>query len=157
MNSNDTYVWKSSLIWWVIVGVAAVLAGYAFLDTIQDMVHRWESQEEYGYGYLIPVISLFLDLAAQESACQRSEFQPSIVGLAADCSWRCAVLSGRCGNDAYPVSVRSGCYNYGCGACTAWLAGIQNYRNTTGAAVSLWCRCRHLSITPFDKTPADLI
>ena len=79
-NNSLSFVWKSSLVWWVIVGVSAVLAGYAFLETIQDMIYRWDTKEEYGYGYLIPVISIFL-IWQRKNQLAEMEFHPSLAGL----------------------------------------------------------------------------
>jgi len=80
VNNFSSFVWKTPVIWWSIVGVAAMLAGYAFLDTIQDMVWRWEHKEEYGYGYLIPVITIFL-IWQRKNQLAEMEFHPSVVGL----------------------------------------------------------------------------
>ncbi len=79
-DNSSSFVWKNPLVWWVIVGVTAVLAGYAFLDTIQDMMYRWDTQEEYGYGYLIPVITLFL-IWQRKNQLAEIEFHPSLAGL----------------------------------------------------------------------------
>jgi exosortase D (VPLPA-CTERM-specific) len=79
-SSSPSFVWKNPLAWWVIVGVAAVLAGYAFLETIQDMLYRWNTQEEYGYGYLIPVITLLL-IWQRKNQLAEIEFHPSLTGL----------------------------------------------------------------------------
>jgi exosortase D (VPLPA-CTERM-specific) len=80
MYNDNAYVWKIPLIWWAIVSVSAILAGYAFLDTVQDMVFRWNTTEEYGYGYLIPVITLFL-IWQRKNQLAEVEFSPSVAGL----------------------------------------------------------------------------
>ena len=72
--------WKAPASLWILLGVAAVLVGYAFMDTIQDMVYRWDTQEEYGYGYLIPVITLFL-IWQRKNQLAEIEFNPSFSGL----------------------------------------------------------------------------
>ena len=45
---------------WLLLGVVAIMIGFAFFDTIQNMISRWDSKEEYGYGYMIPMITVFL-------------------------------------------------------------------------------------------------
>ena len=37
--------WKTPVALWILLGVAAVLVGYAFMDTIQDMVYRWDTRK----------------------------------------------------------------------------------------------------------------
>jgi exosortase D (VPLPA-CTERM-specific) len=82
MNTNNSasFIWKNPVVWWVIVGVTTVLAGYAFLETIQDMIYRWDTKEEYGYGYLIPVITVFL-IWQRKNQLAEIEFHSSLAGL----------------------------------------------------------------------------
>ena len=77
---SASFVWKNPPAWWVVVVVTAVLAGYAFLDTILVMENRWSNSEEYGYGYLIPVISIFL-IWQRKNQLAEIEFNPSVSGL----------------------------------------------------------------------------
>ncbi len=78
--NTPPYVWKSPAIFWILVGVIVLLVGYAYLDTIQDMMHRWDTKEEYGYGYIIPFITLFL-IWQRKDQLVVTEFRPSLVGL----------------------------------------------------------------------------
>ena len=78
-NNSPSFIWKTPLVWWVILGVSVVLAGYAFLDTIQDMIHRWDTKEEYGYGYLIPFITIFL-IWQRKNQIAETEFHPTFSG-----------------------------------------------------------------------------
>jgi len=73
-------VWKSSATLWVLLILAVLLVAFAFSHTIQDMVYRWDTQEEYGYGYLIPIITLFL-IWQRKKQLAEIEFNPSISGL----------------------------------------------------------------------------
>jgi exosortase D (VPLPA-CTERM-specific) len=79
-NNRAIFMWKSPLLWWVMLGVTAILAGYAFLDTVQDMIHRWDTKEEYGYGYMIPFITLFL-IWQRKNQLAEIEFHPSLAGF----------------------------------------------------------------------------
>ena len=45
---------------WTIIAVGLLLAVGSAYEALIDMVSRWETSEEYGYGYLIPIITLFL-------------------------------------------------------------------------------------------------
>jgi exosortase D (VPLPA-CTERM-specific) len=78
--ANPAIIWRTPPIWWVLLAVCAALVGYAFLDTIQDMVYRWNTQEEYGYGYLIPLITLFL-IWQRKNQLAAMEFHPAVAGF----------------------------------------------------------------------------
>jgi exosortase D (VPLPA-CTERM-specific) len=78
--SDPSYVWKSPATFWALVGIVTLLIAYTFLYTIQDMEYRWGSQEEYGYGYLIPFITLFL-VWQRKGELAKVEFNPSVTGL----------------------------------------------------------------------------
>jgi len=59
LNTKDTIVWiESSKVWAVFLGAILLLAVLSY-DGLADMVHRWNVSEEYGYGYLIPFITIF--------------------------------------------------------------------------------------------------
>jgi exosortase D (VPLPA-CTERM-specific) len=60
--------------------LVSLLIGYAFLETIQDMIYRWDTKEEYGYGYIIPFITLFF-IWQRKDQLAMTEFRPSVVGL----------------------------------------------------------------------------
>jgi len=44
------------------------------------MIHRWDTKEEYGYGYLIPVITIFL-IWQRKNQLAEIEFHPSLAGM----------------------------------------------------------------------------
>ena len=75
-NNLPTQVWKNPVTFWVFVGACALLVGFAFQETIVDMVGRWENQEEYGYGYIIPFITIFL-IWQRKNSLMSSEFRPT--------------------------------------------------------------------------------
>lgn len=77
---NSSILWKNPVSMWVLFGLIALLLGYASLSTIQDMIHVWNTSEEYGYAYLIPIISLFL-IWQRKNQLAEVEFSPSIYGL----------------------------------------------------------------------------
>ena len=79
--ANDTrLVWRNTATFWVLIGIILVLVGFSFHETILDMEHRWAGSEEYGYGYLIPVITLFL-IWQRKNQLAEIEFSPSFSGL----------------------------------------------------------------------------
>jgi len=77
---RQSYIWKNPLVFWLLLGIIAILAAFAFQYTILDMVNRWNTQEEYGYGYLIPVISLLL-IWQRKNQLAEIEFRPAVAGL----------------------------------------------------------------------------
>ena len=63
-----------------LLAVAAVLVCVlAFSGALLELVHRWNTQEEYSHGFLIPVISAWL-LWARRDALRASVGQPSVWG-----------------------------------------------------------------------------
>lgn len=80
MREKAIYIWKTPVMLWILLGASAILASFTFQDTVVDMVGRWNNSEEYGYGYLIPVISLFL-LWQRKNQLAEMEFSPSWSGL----------------------------------------------------------------------------
>ena len=80
-DANETQlVWRSTATFWILVGIILILVLYAFNITILDMEQRWSGSKEYGYGYLIPVITLFL-IWQRKNQLAEIEFNPSFSGL----------------------------------------------------------------------------
>ncbi len=65
---------------WLLLVLVAIMAGIAYWDSLQEMVHRWSTSEEYGYGYLIPVITGFL-IWQRKNEIAKQEFEFSLLGL----------------------------------------------------------------------------
>ena len=86
-------IWRNDTSIWVYIAVAVVLVGFAYQTPIQDMVRIWNTSEEYGYGYLIPVISLFL-IWQQKNQLAEMEFHPSVMGLLLIVAGRAALFLG---------------------------------------------------------------
>lgn len=63
----------------VISGLLAAIALVTFGGSLLNLVHRWQTQEEYSYGYLIPVIVGWL-LWTRRRAIVASVGQPSWIG-----------------------------------------------------------------------------
>jgi len=81
MNSlSENKCWFLSRMYWVLLAICAVLIAYPFLDTIIDMEYRWSTREEYGYGYIIPVISIFL-IWQRKDVLMKEKFEPTFWAL----------------------------------------------------------------------------
>lgn len=60
MTTITAPVYRLPPLLWLIIGISLGLAIMMSFDALADMVSRWETSEEYGYGYMIPVITVFL-------------------------------------------------------------------------------------------------
>lgn len=60
MTSMTNQVYRIPILLWIVFAASLGLALLASLDSLAQMVQRWETSDEYGYGYMIPVITLFL-------------------------------------------------------------------------------------------------
>ena len=70
--STTSYPFLATLL---LIAVAAIGFGHSLLE----LVHRWRVQEEYSYGFLIPVIVAWL-LWSRRQAIVKSLGQPSWIG-----------------------------------------------------------------------------
>jgi len=65
-----------------LVAIAAVLVSIAgFAGALMELVRRWNGQEEYSHGFLIPIVSAWL-LWSRRDALRESIGRPSFAGLA---------------------------------------------------------------------------
>ena len=60
----------------LIVGILV----FAFWGGLSDMFHKWSTQEEYGYAYFLPFITVFL-IYQKKQALLSLKFKPSWVGV----------------------------------------------------------------------------
>ena len=57
--NKESMLWKVDMKSLALISAALFLLIYAFASGLSQMVYQWGNSEEYGYGYLIPVITLF--------------------------------------------------------------------------------------------------
>ncbi len=60
MTTNTVSAWRTPPLLWIIFGIGLALAMASAFNGLVAMVHSWNNSEEYGYGYMIPAITLFL-------------------------------------------------------------------------------------------------
>ncbi len=77
---NCVQVWRNSVSVWLVFILSALLLGFVYFDGLAYMVKIWERQEEYSYGYLIPLISLFF-IWQKKDELERLSFPGSWLGL----------------------------------------------------------------------------
>jgi exosortase D (VPLPA-CTERM-specific) len=74
-------VWRMNWQSWLWLGIALTLMTVAFWGGIEELTIRWDKQEEYSHGYMLPFITLFF-IWQKKNTIIRSEFAPSWWGLA---------------------------------------------------------------------------
>lgn len=52
--------WNRNWIWWVVAVLCAALLGVVYSNALVSMFNVWVDDENYGHGFFVPVISLFL-------------------------------------------------------------------------------------------------
>ncbi|MCK5614407.1 VPLPA-CTERM-specific exosortase XrtD, partial [Candidatus Pacearchaeota archaeon] len=77
---QDKILWKMSAMSMVLIVGAILLLIFTFSSGLEQMVLRWETSEEYGYGYLIPVIALFF-IWQKKNELAEKEFTGSWLGV----------------------------------------------------------------------------
>jgi exosortase D (VPLPA-CTERM-specific) len=61
MSSQSIEFTKTSAIRvWMLGLIAALLAAVAFREALSELIRRWTTQEEYGHGFLIPLVTAWL-------------------------------------------------------------------------------------------------
>ncbi len=57
---EDKFVLKEKPLFWLLLTLSIFLLIFIHYSGLELMVHWWETREEYGYGFIIPFITLFL-------------------------------------------------------------------------------------------------
>jgi len=79
-DSSAAIIWKQKPLWWVAIAGACIIAGIINYDGLVSMEDMWSRSEEYGYGYIIPLISLFL-IWQHKDELEQIEFAGSYTGI----------------------------------------------------------------------------
>ena len=72
---NQRVLWRFSKNVWVLGGIALVLSIFSYSASLANLILRWNTQEEYSHGYLIPLVSLFF-LWEQGQILKRNNSSP---------------------------------------------------------------------------------
>lgn len=82
--SNETEInskiYKMSHLFIALCGISVALLIWSFNSGLADMVSRWETSEEYGYGYMIPAITVFF-IWQKKNELAEVEFTGSWLGV----------------------------------------------------------------------------
>ena len=79
--SASSKVLKESMVFWLALVIASALLGFIYFDGLQLMVKWWGEREEYGHGFLIPVIAAFL-IWQKSDKLEQIKFNGSWLGVA---------------------------------------------------------------------------
>jgi exosortase D (VPLPA-CTERM-specific) len=92
-NANPAMVWKEPLAWWISLIALEVTVIFVFFDGLKELLRVWSENEEYSYGYLIPVITAFL-IWQRKDQLERMAFTGSWSGVALMFIGLCVFLLG---------------------------------------------------------------
>ena len=77
-----------------LAGISLLMCFFVFAESLSQLVHRWNSQEEYGHGFVIPIIVAWL-LWARRDALLASIGRPSWAGLVLILLAGCMLVVGK--------------------------------------------------------------
>ncbi|MBI3186901.1 MAG: VPLPA-CTERM-specific exosortase XrtD [Gammaproteobacteria bacterium] len=80
VNEQSNLVWKESNLLWGLLAICAAMLGLIYYDGLELMVVWWNTREEYGHGYIIPFITLFL-IWQKSDQLEKLEFSQSWLGV----------------------------------------------------------------------------
>ncbi len=77
---NKNMIWKMGWQFWLLFSMAAALLLFAYWDGFSQLFIRWDKQEEYSHGYMLPMITLYF-IWMKKNEIVQSEFSPSWLGF----------------------------------------------------------------------------
>ena len=80
MSNNQLYVWKEDLFFWCVLSASLLILGFIYFEGLQMMESLWANREEYGHGYVIPFITLFL-IWQKSDLLEKIKFEESWLGV----------------------------------------------------------------------------
>ena len=81
MSNNQLSIWKENTLFWGALSTSLLILGFVYLDGLLLMEKWWSNREEYGHGYIIPFITLFL-IWQKSDKLEKIEFNGSWLGVA---------------------------------------------------------------------------
>ncbi len=77
---NSISILKEGPVLWGLLGLSFLLLVFIHYDALSLMVRWWETREEYGHGFIIPFITLFL-IWQKKDQIENIEFKQSWLGV----------------------------------------------------------------------------
>lgn len=85
-NTDHLTYWRFSAATWVLLAAALALMIWTYYGGLENLVHRWEVEEEYNHGYFLPLVTLTflwqLGPSLAKQALQPTWFALVVIGLA---------------------------------------------------------------------------
>lgn len=78
---DSKIAWRLNWQSWLCLAIALALMAVAFWSGIDELMVRWEKQEEYSHGYMLPLLTLYF-IWQKKNVIAQSVFTPSWWGLA---------------------------------------------------------------------------
>lgn len=79
-DQETPFTWKEpNSFWFMLIGIGVLLV-LVYYENLSLMVQRWNTSPEYGYGYLIPLITVFL-IWQKKNSLERIHYDGSWLGV----------------------------------------------------------------------------
>ena len=78
--ASSPAVWKEPLALWGLILFICTLLGFLFYEGLYEMVQKWSRSDEYGYGFLIPILVIFF-IWQKKDQLERLPFPGSWAGF----------------------------------------------------------------------------
>ncbi|MCK5662339.1 MAG: VPLPA-CTERM-specific exosortase XrtD, partial [Thiotrichaceae bacterium] len=78
--STSSKIWKEPVQLWLSLVIVSALLGFIYFDGLELMVKWWNNREEYGHGFIIPFITLFL-IWQKKDQIETIKFENSWLGV----------------------------------------------------------------------------
>jgi len=79
-NNVKPQIWSESALYWAITALSIGILIFIYLDGLSIMVKWWTDREEYGHGYIVPFITMFL-IWQKKDQLQKMPFKGSWLGF----------------------------------------------------------------------------
>lgn len=77
---NKKNIWKMGWQNWLLVSTVIALLFFVYWSGLTQLVIRWDKQEEYSHGYMLPFLTIYF-IWLKKNELLQSEFSPSWLGF----------------------------------------------------------------------------
>jgi exosortase D (VPLPA-CTERM-specific) len=77
---NNTAIWKMGWQNWLCLFIATLLLIVAYWGGLSELIIRWDKEEEYSHGYMLPFITIYF-IWLKKNQLKQSIFLPSWLGF----------------------------------------------------------------------------
>ncbi|WP_204369110.1 VPLPA-CTERM-specific exosortase XrtD [Methylocucumis oryzae] len=80
MQLSEQQGWRFGWLNWLLLAAGLVTVLLGFADGLSELLTRWDKQEEYSHGYMIPLITLYF-IWQRKPLLEKTDFTPTWWGL----------------------------------------------------------------------------